>query len=270
MSLDVADIAEVVATAIEEREAQWLLRVAQLEGQIKALATPRDGRDGLPGVPGTIGERGPQGVKGDGGEVGPMGPPGPPGPKGDTGEHGERGEKGDPGERGERGFTGEIGPVGPMGPMGVPGPRGDKGEPGERGEKGIDGVDLGWDDLTEEGTFDPETRTAAFIFRRGDRERAVRLKLAGVLIDRGVFDHHKTYDAGDVVSWGGSMWIASASVNVRPDLNTEESRKWRLSVKRGQQGKPGEKGEKGVDGRDGRDGKDLTSYSADGVTRWGR
>lgn len=54
----------------------------------------------------------------------------------------------------------------------------------------------------------------------------------------------KAYEAGDMVTWGGSMWIAMKDTTAKPDLPTAESRAWKLCVKRGKDGKQGPKGDK--------------------------
>jgi len=98
-----------------------------------------------------------------------------------------------------------------------------KGEPGEPG--------LGFDDL-DVGVLDDD-RTIELAFRRGGEEKVFTLKWPTV-IDRGVYRAGDTYQPGDAVSWGGSLWIAQKQTDAKPD--TPESG-WRLAVKRGRDGK---------------------------------
>ena len=57
-----------------------------------------------------------------------------------------------------------------------------------------------------------------------------------VLLDQGVYRSDSTYERGDVVSYGGSMWIAQVE---QPKAAPGLSEEWRLSVKRGAPGKSG-------------------------------
>lgn len=160
----------------------------------------------------------PAGPKGDTGE---KGDPGLPGKDGRDGKDGEsiRGEKGEPGKDGEPGRDGRDGPVG---------------EKGKAGRDGIDGKDgrdgLGFDDFQPE--FDGE-RTVTLRWRRGEESKSLVVKLAAIL-DRGVFREGETYDRGDAVTFGGSLWIAQKDAPVgKPGFSDD----WRLGVKRGRDGK---------------------------------
>lgn len=82
----------------------------------------------------------------------------------------------------------------------VAGPKGDPGEPGKDGAAGKDG-------------------TAGLSFE-------------------GVYQEGKSYDPGNLVTWGGSSWHCNEATMTKPG---DGSRAWTLMVKRG---------------RDGRDGKD--------------
>jgi len=78
-------------------------------------------------------------------------------------------------------------------------------------------------------------RGFTFRFQRGAKivERSFSLP---VMLDRGVFSEGKEYAAGDVVSFGGSMWVAQKETGERPGTGDG----WRLSVKKGRDGKDGE------------------------------
>jgi hypothetical protein len=90
-------------------------------------------------------------------------------------------------------------------------------------------------------------------------ERVLTFKTAA-LLDRGVFKAGDEYEAGDVVTWDGCMWIAQKDTQDKP----KESDAWRLSVKKGRDGRDGVRGEKGERGSEGRAGKDLTQMGPDG------
>lgn len=198
---------------------------------IAAIPTPKDGADGQPGAPGpagATGERGDAGEPGPRGEIGPMGPQGPEGPQGAAGVQGERGD---------------VGPIGP------------RGEKGLDGTNGRDGVNLSAKDFARM-EFDPDTRLLSLTFERDDVRVTQSCKAEGTMIHRDVYVDGRTYEHGDVVTWGGSSWLAKGTVAVKPGLDTVESRKWVLIVKRGAEGKqgkaivgpPGPRGEKGERG----------------------
>lgn len=91
------------------------------------------------------------------------------------------------------------------------------------------------------------------------------------LIDRGIFKGETRYEAGDVVTWDGSMWVCrGVALDVRPGipsgqpLHEESLAAWRLAVKRGRDGRDGVRGEKGERGAEGRPGRDLTQMGPDG------
>jgi hypothetical protein len=61
---------------------------------------------------------------------------------------------------------------------------------------------------------------------------------------RGVYREGETYEHGDTVTWGGSLWHAGAGVEGKP--GEPGAKGWTLAAKRGR------------DGKDGRDGIDTT------------
>ncbi|MFP3549746.1 hypothetical protein SB861_03390 [Paraburkholderia sp. SIMBA_049] len=59
-----------------------------------------------------------------------------------------------------------------------------------------------------------------------------------VLIYRGVYEYGRHYDAGDVVTFGGSLWHCNSATGAKPDERVDEAIKpWTLAVKRGRDGK---------------------------------
>jgi len=180
-------------------------------------------------------------------------------------------------ERGLDGQDGATGPPGPPGPEGKPGRDGRDGLPGPAGGKGLDGNDgvngrdgkdgrdgVGLEQFT--ASFDVETKTLTHRYEGGGIVREYSWVLP-LTIYRGVFEPGTTYQAGDQVTQGGSMWICKLATMAQPGDSDEGARAWQLSTKRGRDGKPGPPGPKGQDGKDGRPGKDLTALGPDG-SKW--
>ncbi|MGB1215876.1 MAG: hypothetical protein ACPG4X_21080 [Pikeienuella sp.] len=98
---------------------------------------------------------------------------------------------------------------------------------GKDGETGVGFDDL---DIVHDGE-----REFTLRFQRGAKIVEKTLTIPAML-DRGVFSEGKQYDQGDVVSFGGSMWVAQKGTDERPGTGDG----WRLSVKKGRDGKNGE------------------------------
>lgn len=96
------------------------------------------------------------------------------------------------------------------------------------GENGAPG--LGFDDL--EVVYDGE-RSFALEFARGEQVKSYTFALP-MMIDRGVYRTGQAYQKGDCVTFGGSLWIAQADTDAKPDGADSG---WRLGVKRGRDGK---------------------------------
>jgi hypothetical protein len=103
-----------------------------------------------------------------------------------------------------------VGPPGPPGPPGIPGPQGIKGDPGATGAMGAKG--------------DTGPRGDGFAFR-------------------GEWDANTTYHANDVVTDGGTSYVARAdSLGTDPQL---PGTVWQLFAARGEIGPPGARGADG-------------------------
>jgi hypothetical protein len=170
-----------------------------------------------------------------------------------------RGERGPPGEAGPTGRDGtgvagalidrsgalvltlSDGTVRDLGPI-----VGTDGSPGERGADGKDG--LSFADFELDPEYDGE-RTIRLKWTNGGKEHFREWRLP-IIIDRGVYRPETAYEAGDAVSFGGSIWIAKSPTKEKPG---EGATSWRLSVKSGRPGKDGSPGAKGDPGRPGRD-----------------
>ncbi len=98
---------------------------------------------------------------------------------------------------------------------------------GAPGEPGRDGFSL--DDVQIEQC---DERSVVLRFARGDlvREHTLRLNHP---IYRDVYQHGRRYECDDVVTFGGSAWIATRDTDSKP--GTDDS--WKLMVKKGRDGK---------------------------------
>ena len=155
-----------------------------------------------------------------------------PGPAGDVGPEGKRGLQGERGERGERGEAGKQGATGPAGVDGKDGERGAKGDPGRNA------ADLAL--LQEYIDQRLERALKTFSITSPDSGRTLHAGLGGnvhhiktgIPLDVGVWTE-RTYQAGDSVSHGGSLFIAQVETTAKPGKSDD----WRLAVKRGSDGR---------------------------------
>lgn len=249
--LDVEALSEMMAGVVADEVGKAL---APLQARIAEL----EARDPVAGPPGEKGESGPRGEDGASPEPEAVAAallpiagdiisdavakavaalPAP--EKGDTGERGEKGEPGKNGTDGEAGADGrgvkdllidrdgqlvasmDDGEMKTLGPV-----VGKDGLPGKDGRDGFSLEDFGCRVLEDD-------RTLELSFRSGEVEHVATLKWPTV-IDRGVYKAGETYEPGDAVTWGGSLWIAQRQTDAKPD--TAESG-FRLAVKRGRDGK---------------------------------
>lgn len=213
----------------------------------------KDGRDGIDGKDGAPGERGMDGI----------------GIKGDPGQDGRDGRDGEPGrdaihvdilsgidrtKRYQRG-THAVFQGGTVHAFRATDPLTDDADLEKCGwqvvQRGIASFD--W-----EPSDDLRTITLAFSLTG---ESVVRKSASiPVLIHRGIYKAETQYEAGDVVTWDGSMWVAKTATSGNP----KQSEDWMLSVKHGRDGRDGVRGEKGDRGAEGRAGRDLTQMTGDG------
>jgi Collagen triple helix repeat (20 copies) len=144
------------------------------------------------------GEPGPQGERGLHGETGAVGPKGDTGPQGLQGPAGHDGARGLDGADGERGPAGPIGLTGARGEVGPQGPPGPQGPVGPAGPQGAPGKGLTW---------------------------------------RGEFQSSIAYDAGDVVAFDGSSYVAK--FQTAPGSRPSNGVDWGLVASRGSEGQRG-------------------------------
>lgn len=84
-------------------------------------------------------------------------------------------------------------------------------------------------------SFDEQTRSLKVTAKSADQEVCKEIKLP-TMIYRGVFCEEFTYEKGDCVTSGGSMWVCkSDQTQCKP--GAEGNKDWQLSVKRGRDGK---------------------------------
>jgi hypothetical protein len=103
------------------------------------------------------------------------------------------------------------------------------GLPGQNGTDGKDGFSL--------EDFDckvlEDDRTIELSFKSGDYEHVATIKFPAMMY-RGIFKDGSDYEAGDSVTWGGSLWVAVKATNLKPDVPDSG---WTLAVKKGRDGK---------------------------------
>ena len=233
----------------------------QVTEAVAAIPKPENGKDGAPGRDGVDGKDGAQGLPGEKGETGSVGPAGEAGPQGERGERGEAGQPGQDGADGANGVDGKSFTIEDadtliqqkmatreldferraVATLEKAVDRLPKPKDGADGKDGLNGKDgFGFDDLQFE--FDGE-RTVTLKFINGERVKSVNLRVP-MVVYRGVFKEGEAYQAGDSVTWAGSLWIAEKATDAKPDSKDSG---FKLAVK------------KGRDGRDGRDGIDKTA-----------
>ena len=237
--------AGVFREAIETATAPLVARIKALEGDAAELRT----KAAIAGPPGPQGEVG---------KVGPPGPPGPPGPRGEAGlmghvgPAGEAGKVGPPGPPGPTGGPGAPGSDGAKGSDGVPGARGSDGPPGPPGRDGRDGAigPAGRDGTVKGCRIERlDERRSRWVFADGTPIEGGELA-APALIFRKAYQSGRAYDAGDVIVYKGSSWIALEAVSSPPE---DGGTKWALLAARGRDGTKGNDGRPGADGRPGVD-----------------
>lgn len=153
----------------------------------------------------------------------------------------------------ERGLDGKDGAPGARGPEGPPGPPGRDGRdglpgiPGDAGQAGKDGIDgLGFDDLS---VLHDGERTVTFRFQNGARLKDFQVVIPAVIY-RGIYIEGKTYEIGDVVTYGGSAWHCKKATGLKPDYIAQRDQQnntlgpqgkdfWTLMTKSGRDGKDG-------------------------------
>jgi hypothetical protein len=102
------------------------------------------------------------------------------------------------------------------------------GKDGAAGKDGKDGFSL--DDFSA-GISD-DLKTVTLKFKSGDREKKSELVIPS-LIYREIYREGTEYERGDVVTFGGSMWVCMKETTGKPGISND----WRLAVKKGRDAK---------------------------------
>lgn len=92
---------------------------------------------------------------------------------------------------------------------------------------------IGFDDMVVDQVGE---RSFLMRFTRGDQVKEFAFAMP-VMLDRGVYRAGEAYQKGDCVTYGGSLWIAQANTDAKPDGADSG---WRLGVKRGRDGRGAE------------------------------
>lgn len=100
---------------------------------------------------------------------------------------------------------------------------------GKDGDPGKDGETFALDDFDIDQYDDG--RTLKFKFTRGEVMHSFEFALP-VPIYRGVFKEGESYERGDLVTWGGSLWHCDKGTSEKPNPDS-----WTLAAKRGRDGK---------------------------------
>lgn len=98
--------------------------------------------------------------------------------------------------------------------------------------QGKDGETFGFDDFEEELAEDG--RTIVRRYKSGDTVKEFQHKFS-VPDYKGVHRDGAAYEKGDMVTFGGSTWIAVRDTSAKPESSSD----WKLCAKRGRDGKPG-------------------------------
>ena len=197
------------------------------------LENGKDGADGKDGAPGVDGKDGENGLNGKDGADGL------------NGKDGAAGSPGEPGRAGEKGQDGTSVSIDDLLPLFVVRmkdweleferraqdtlqraverlPRPKNGDPGK------DGLSL--EDF--DAVVKDDGRTVVLSMKSRETVFTKELRLS-IPVPRGVYKAG-TYEKDDVVTWGGSWWIALQDTAEAPG---GESKHWRLSIKRGRDGR---------------------------------
>ena len=100
------------------------------------------------------------------------------------------------------------------------------GKDGEPGKDGRDGFSL--DDFDCQPV---DERTIKMTFVRGEVAHSYELQFP-VIVYRGVFKEGESYERGDTVTWGGSLWHCDTPTKEKPGTEA-----WTLAAKKGRDGK---------------------------------
>ena len=221
---DINQVADSIVKAVQGYIVRGMARAIKRVEALEARPQAANGQDGAPGKDGRDGAPGHDGIDGAPG-------------KGFDGKDGRDGDPGEPGQDGKSITLDEVRPVleGEVAKWALEFER----RAADVMQKAVDRLPAPKDgrDGFSLDDFDIQAkdggRSLVFKLKTGDREVTREIRTAS-LVDRGVYKAGQAHDAGDAVTYGGSLWIAQADTTASPG---GESRDWRLAVKRGRDGK---------------------------------
>jgi len=222
---DLSQLADGIFTSVKGYIARCLEPIIKRIDAIESRPAPVDGKNGRDGT------NGKDGVNGKDGKNGLDGAPG----RGIDGKDGRDGEKGEPGCDGKSITVDDVRSIleGEIAKGVLELERRatdavqravDRLQQPKDGVNGRDGISLDDFDAKMDG------RMLTLSMRCGDRtvERAIKLEIP---MDKGIFRSGQSYEKSDVVTFGGSQWIALKDTNTKPPSDA-----WRLCVSKGKDG----------------------------------
>lgn len=270
-----SQVVESLRQHVERATAPLLVRIAKMEELQAATQAAQTALTTLQAEVQQLRQQKP--LQGEKGEPGPAGQPGPQGERGDPGAEGQPGRDGRDGEPGrdalqidvletvdpQRRYArgtfahyrgGIVHAVRTTEPLPADG---DMAAAGWRvilnGVHGL-AVQLA-DDL----------RTVSVGLAHTDGSTTTKTVQVPAMIYRGIWREEDAaagaYTAGDVVTLGGSTWVARTATTEKP---ADGATSWQLAVKKGRDGRDGLRGEKGERGAEGRPGQDATQLGPNG------
>lgn len=259
---------KAIEVCVSSSAAALSKRIDALQARFEAIPAPEkgekgdpgeNGKDGLPGDRGEKGETGERGEKGDIGPQGEKGLDGRDGRDGKDGRHGQDGVDGEPGQNGKDADESQI--IARLTETvtklfdSMPRPKDGKSvtvddiravvesesakwqldfekRAAESLQRVIDKIPAPKDGFTPDD-FDVAVNGRVFTISMRCGERVVTREIKVPFpVDRGVYRSTVSYEKGDVVTYGGSQWIAEKDTSTKPPSDD-----WRLQVRRGSDGK---------------------------------
>jgi hypothetical protein len=191
---------------------------------------------------GPVGPAGPIGLQGPQGATGPAGPKGDTGATGASGAQGPIGLTGATGPQGPAGLTGATGSTGATGAIGPQGPQGIQGQAGQAGSAGATGSQGPKGDTGSIGATGPQGPSGP---AGPDGTNGKGFNFTGP------FAVATMYAVNDVVTYGGSSYVATNAIqestngNANPDKDTVN---WTVMAVAGAVGPKGDTGDTGPQG----------------------
>lgn len=242
---------DVIAQAIKLHAARLF---TTLDARLRALEErepPKDGKNGEPGRDGKDGIDGKDGKDGEAGRDGVDGKDGKDAMPGKDGRDGRDGKDGAPGNDGRDGTNGAPGVDGrdafaldvlPTIDFARSYARGTVAHHAGglwRAHANTDGPQ-GWscivDGIATIDVQDVGERSFTLAISRSSGAQHAKTFNLPMPVYRGVFAAGRFYEAGDMVTWAGSLWHCNATTDQKPG-DERDAQHWTLAAKRGRDGK---------------------------------